>query len=124
MRRSKTKRRGVTADDLIGARIRECRILAGLTQAELAKKLGIRPQHAHNYERSHTRISAGRLYEIAWALNVPIAYLYEGVGLDNPIREAPTGQRLLFDLTRSLAQISDERHLEVIRDIVRTLAGR
>jgi transcriptional regulator with XRE-family HTH domain len=66
-------------DNHIAARIRERRIMLGLTQQQFAEKIGVTYQQAHKYEHGINRISAGRLYEVACALDAPITYFYEGV---------------------------------------------
>ena len=71
-------------DDYVGARIRERRIMLGLTQQQFAEMIGVTYQQAHKYERGINRVSAGRLYEIARVLNAPITYFYEGVGDETP----------------------------------------
>ena len=63
----------------VGNRIRERRILLGFTQQQMANLIGVTYQQAHKYERGINRISAGRLYSIASALNVPINYFFEGL---------------------------------------------
>ena len=79
---AKPKRGRSTAgiDDHVGSRIRERRIMLGLTQQQLAGMIGVTYQQAHKYERGINRVSAGRLFEIARALSAPITYFYEGVG--------------------------------------------
>ena len=52
-------------DDHVGARIRERRIMLGLTQLQLAEVIGVTYQQLHNYERGINRVSAWRLFEIA-----------------------------------------------------------
>ena len=59
-------------DDHVGGRIRERRIMLGLTQQQLAEMIGVTYQQAHKYERGINRVSAGRLFEIARALSAPI----------------------------------------------------
>src|SRR5207253_6079429 len=66
-------------DRHVGARIRERRIMLGLTQQQLADLIGVTYQQAHKYERGINRVSAGRLYEIAQVLSVPIGYFFEGL---------------------------------------------
>jgi transcriptional regulator with XRE-family HTH domain len=51
-------------DDFVGSRIRERRIMLGLTQQQLAEMIGVTYQQAHKYERGINRVSAGRLAEI------------------------------------------------------------
>ena len=43
--------------------------MLGLTQQQLAEMIGVTYQQAHKYERGINRVSAGRLFEIARALN-------------------------------------------------------
>jgi DNA-binding XRE family transcriptional regulator len=59
-------------DRHVGARVRERRIMLGLTQQQLADLIGVTYQQAHKYERGINRVSAGRLYEIAQVLSVPV----------------------------------------------------
>jgi transcriptional regulator with XRE-family HTH domain len=66
-------------DRYVGARIRERRILLGLTQQQLAELIGVTYQQAHKYEKGINRVAAGRLYEVARVLGVDPGYFYEGV---------------------------------------------
>ncbi|HEV8031513.1 MAG TPA: helix-turn-helix transcriptional regulator, partial [Stellaceae bacterium] len=66
-------------DHHVGARVRERRIMLGLTQQQLADLIGVTYQQAHKYERGINRVSAGRLYEIAQVLSVPIGYFFDGL---------------------------------------------
>ena len=79
---AKPKRGPSTAavDNHVGGRIRERRIMLGLTQQQFAEMIGVTYQQAHEYERGINRVSAGRLFEIASALGAPITYFYEGIG--------------------------------------------
>jgi transcriptional regulator with XRE-family HTH domain len=54
-----------TIDGRVGGRIRERRIMLGLTQQQLAEMIGVTYQQAYKYERGINRVSAGRLFEIA-----------------------------------------------------------
>jgi DNA-binding XRE family transcriptional regulator len=65
-------------DNHVGIRIRERRIMLGLTQQQLAKMIGVTYQQTRKYERGINRVSAGTLFEIARSLNAPISYFYEG----------------------------------------------
>jgi transcriptional regulator with XRE-family HTH domain len=46
-------------DNHVGARIRERRIMLGLTQQQLAEKIGVTYQQVHKYEHGINRISGG-----------------------------------------------------------------
>jgi transcriptional regulator with XRE-family HTH domain len=63
-------------DQEVAQRIRERRIGIGMTQQALARLIGVAFQQAHKYERGLDRVTAGRLYSIAKALNAPIAYFF------------------------------------------------
>ena len=53
--------------------------MLGLTQQQLADLIGVTYQQAHKYERGINRVSAGRLFEIARVLSVPVSYFFEGL---------------------------------------------
>jgi len=110
-------------DDFVGRRIRERRVMLGLTQQQLAELIGVTYQQAHKYERGINRVSAGRLYEIARVLNAPITYFYEGIGEKTPHPEAPR-QRMLLDIARNFAEIKNEKHQQAISQLARVLAGQ
>lgn len=62
----------------IGKKIRRRRRLLGLTQVHLAEAVGVRFQQIQKYECGGNKVSAERLWKIAEALEVPVAYFYEG----------------------------------------------
>lgn len=57
---------------VIGNKIRQERILSGITQARMGRLLGISLQQFRNYESGDTKITAGTLYAIARILRVPV----------------------------------------------------
>jgi transcriptional regulator with XRE-family HTH domain len=123
MAKPKRGRSTATIDDHVGARIRERRIMLGLTQQQLAEMIGVTYQQAHKYERGINRVSAGRLFEIARALSAPISYFYEGVGQEGP-RQITPHQRMLLEIARNFAEIRNERHQEAVSQLARALASR
>jgi transcriptional regulator with XRE-family HTH domain len=123
MAKSKRGQSAAAVDNHVGARIRERRIMLGLTQQQLAEMIGVTYQQAHKYERGINRISAGRLYEIARVLNAPISYFYEGLSEASP-RPAAPHQRMLLEIARNFAEIHNERHQEAVSQLARALAGR
>src|SRR5437879_13153001 len=60
MAKPKRGRSTAAIDDHVGARIRERRIMLGLTQQQLAEMIGVTYQQAHKYERGINHVSAGR----------------------------------------------------------------
>ncbi|CAN5222131.1 helix-turn-helix transcriptional regulator [soil metagenome] len=59
-------------DAVVGARIVALRAEAGLSQAQLATRLGISFQQVQKYEVGANRVSASRLHQLATALGAPI----------------------------------------------------
>jgi transcriptional regulator with XRE-family HTH domain len=112
-----------TIDGRVGGRIRERRIMLGLTQQQLAEMIGVTYQQAHKYERGINRVSAGRLFEIARALSAPITYFYEGIGEDGP-PQITLHQRMQLEIARNFAEIRNERHQEAVSQVARALASR
>jgi transcriptional regulator with XRE-family HTH domain len=67
-------------DAHVGKRIRHRRWMVGMTQQQLADKVGIKFQQIQKYETGMNRVSASRLWDIAEALDVTIAFFFEGLG--------------------------------------------
>jgi transcriptional regulator with XRE-family HTH domain len=57
----------------------------------LAAELGVTFQQLQKYERGANRISAGRLYEIAHALGLPITFFFDGIKLPGKLAASVTG---------------------------------
>jgi transcriptional regulator with XRE-family HTH domain len=123
MAKSKRGRSTAAIDDHVGRRIRERRILLGLTQQKLGEMIGVSYQQAHKYEHGINRVSAGRLFEIARVLSAPITYFYEGMGQEGP-RQITPHQRMLLEITRNFAEIRNEKHQEAVSHLARVLSSR
>ncbi len=80
-------------DAHVARRMRLRRVLLGLSQEELAKRLGLTPQQVQKYEAGETRISASRLYAIAGHLAVSLTWFFEELEADGPdgAPETPAG---------------------------------
>jgi transcriptional regulator with XRE-family HTH domain len=61
----------------IGQKIRLLRKSWGLSQIELAEKLGISFQQIQKYEKGNTRISVMRLHQIAEVLGADISHFFD-----------------------------------------------
>lgn len=95
-----------TMDRHVGDRLKRRRIALKISRAALGDLLGISPQQVGKYENAETRISAGRLYQMAQSLKVPVSYFFVNCesdpGEQDPMLVAvagtPEGQRLLSAL--------------------------
>jgi transcriptional regulator with XRE-family HTH domain len=80
IRKARGKGEGTSGvDALVGQRLRELRMLAGLSQTDLAAAIGLTFQQLQKYERGINRISASRLYLLARHLGVPVTALFSDV---------------------------------------------
>ena len=71
-----------TIDDVdlwVGNQIAARRVKLGMTQQQVADLLSVSYQQLHKYAQGINRVSAGRLYEISKALQVPVDFFFEGI---------------------------------------------
>ncbi len=90
----------------VGKRIRHRRWMVGMTQQQLAERVGIKFQQIQKYETGMNRVSASRLWEISAAMNVQPSFFFEGLGSDSAPATHP-------DLPGDL--LSDKEALELVR---------
>ncbi len=111
-------------DRHIGERMRQRRIMLGLTQQQMADLIGVTYQQAHKYEKGINRIASGRLYRIAQALGVEVGYFYEAIA-DVGVTEHKSSpqQRLLLELARNFVVLTNRKHQEAICNLARALAA-
>ncbi len=69
-------KRASGVDTEIARRVYVHRKRLGLSQTELAQKLGITFQQVQKYEKGTNRIVAGRLFQLAVVFNIPIQTLF------------------------------------------------
>ncbi|WP_041794722.1 helix-turn-helix domain-containing protein [Pararhodospirillum photometricum] len=117
----RTVGRASEADRHVGRRIRERRVMLGLSQQQMADMIGVTYQQAHKYERGINRISAGRLYEIAQVLGVPVNFFFDGLDQEE-VGPLATRQRMCLELARNFVMIQNERHREALTQLARALA--
>jgi transcriptional regulator with XRE-family HTH domain len=108
-------------DRHVGNRMRERRIMLGLTQQQMAELIGVTYQQAHKYEKGINRIAAGRLYSVARALGVEVGFFFEGLDDGRDFQPTPQ-QRMLLDLARNFIALPNRRHQEALCMLARALA--
>jgi len=87
----------------VGKRIRHRRWMVGVTQQQLADKVGIKFQQIQKYETGMNRVSASRLWDIADALDVSVSFFFEGLSGEDPTTSAAEGD--LFSDKEALALV-------------------
>jgi transcriptional regulator with XRE-family HTH domain len=71
------KRRPNSTDIQVGEAIRAHRLIAGMSQKDLAERLGVSFQQVQKYEKGTNRVGAGRLPQIAAIFGIPIGALFD-----------------------------------------------
>jgi transcriptional regulator with XRE-family HTH domain len=109
----------------LGRRLRRRRRLLGLTQQQLALKVGIRFQQIQKYECGANRISAARLWELAEALETPVSYFYDGLAEAMERRDAAANgdsfsRKETLDLIQAYYQLG-ERPRRRLLDLAKSL---
>ncbi|HML14308.1 MAG TPA: helix-turn-helix transcriptional regulator [Xanthobacteraceae bacterium] len=79
-------KRPSAVDVAVGRNVRIWRMAKGLSQAQLASRLGITFQQLQKYEVGANRIGTGRLVKIAGFLGIPVAALFDGTEAAEPAR--------------------------------------
>jgi transcriptional regulator with XRE-family HTH domain len=122
----------------VGARVRQRRILLGMTQTALGKAVGLTFQQVQKYENGGNRISSSRLFEFAKILNVPVSYFFDemapglatgrrkgGRQKSNASDEANVKlKRETFELVRAYYKIRNDGVRQTIRVMVQALASK
>ena len=109
-------------------------MLVGMSQERLGDLLGLTFQQVQKYEKGINRIGAGRLFEVAGILGVPISFFYEDVDAGAPAMgfadadEPPPVMEFLssgegLQLSLAFMRIKNAKVRRRILDLVRSLAG-
>ena len=126
--------RGPNPVDLhVGARVRMRRKFLGMSQEGLAETIDLTFQQVQKYERGSNRISASKLFEIARALKVPVAYFFEGYGAGEGMEGFSESESEQFvhgflmttegiELAEAFPRIRNAKHRRRILELVRALA--
>ena len=125
-------KRAEATDKFVGQNIRLFRKAKGLSQTQLGDAIGVTFQQVQKYEKGVNRIGAGRLFEVARILNVPIDFFYEGLGgaagqpgmgdsESAPVMEfVSSGEGLQLSL--AFMKIKDAKVRKRVLDLVKSLA--
>lgn len=94
-------------DGVIGENLRRYRTMRGMTQAELAQKMGITFQQVQKYERGYNRLSASRLFRASQILETDPTCLFEGM--------APGKRKTLIRKTKEQDEPYDKVDLHIVK---------
>ncbi|MCI2398921.1 helix-turn-helix transcriptional regulator [Aliiroseovarius subalbicans] len=110
-------------DAHVGRKIREARLLRGMTQADVAARLGLSFQQLQKYETGHNRVSASKLYEIALLLGVTPQHFFEGLNADEASLADLMDERTAR-AAQALSSITDEKVKARLHSMIHEIAGR
>ncbi len=112
-------------DAHVGKRIRHRRWMIGMTQQQLADKVGIKFQQIQKYETGMNRVSASRLWDIADSMGVTIAFFFEGLADGAAEMAHATGDLMAdkeaLELVRSYYSIPEAQRRRLF-DLARVLS--
>ena len=108
-------------------------MLIGMSQERLGELLGLTFQQVQKYEKGINRIGAGRVFEVAGILGVPVSFFYEDADANGPSsglaegEEPPPVMEFLasgegLQLSLAFMRIKDVKVRRRILDLVRSLA--
>jgi transcriptional regulator with XRE-family HTH domain len=111
-------------DKAVGARVRELRIRAGVSQVELGRALGVSFQQIQKYEKGSNRMGASRLVQVSQTLGVPVEALFDGV---DGVEGVAVPQNAALDkeaskIARDWARIADSGTRDTLRTVLQSLA--
>jgi transcriptional regulator with XRE-family HTH domain len=112
-------------DAHVGKRIRHRRWMVGMTQQQLADRVGIKFQQIQKYETGMNRVSASRLWDVAEALGVAISFFFEGLEGADEAPRAVEGDMMAdkeaLELVRSYYSIPEAQRRRLF-DLARVLS--
>jgi len=116
-------------DAHVGLRLRQRRMAMGMKQADLANAVGLTFQQIQKYESGSNQIVSSRLYELGVALDVPVAFFFEGLTASaktdvNPETRSLMGSTEMQRLILAYWQIDKAPIRKHVRDLIHSLVGR
>jgi transcriptional regulator with XRE-family HTH domain len=118
-------------DKHVGGRVRMRRLICGVTQVQLADKLGVTFQQVQKYEKGSNRIGASRLHQISQALDTPISFFFEGSPGSNgrashvlpgyliELMSTDVGQRLI----QAMSRVTDAKMRNNLLELIESVTG-
>ena len=108
----------------VGKKIRQARLVRGMTQSAVAKELGLSFQQLQKYETGYNRVSASKLFELSQLLDVSPSYFFEGLASgEDPAAAIDLMDDQTAKAVKALASIKDEKVKNHLRSMIHEIAG-
>lgn len=118
-------------DAYVAGRLRTYRRQLGLSQAEIAKQIGVTFQQIQKYEAGLNRIGAGRLFQLAQLYGIPMQDLFpRSAGTSDGVKRAEKLDEVTsfalstegWKLCEGFLRIKDPRQRKLIVNLVQEMA--
>jgi transcriptional regulator with XRE-family HTH domain len=114
-------------DAMVGAKIRILRIDRGLSQSDLAEKIGVTYQQIQKYEKGANRVGASRLSRFAAVLGVAVGDLFKSAKGKPAVSNTPF--QLLSEpgalrVLKAYVRTSDPRVRRAIANLIEGIADK
>lgn len=127
----------------VGQRLRQRRMLVGMSQSRLGTAVGLTFQQVQKYERGTNRMGASRIFRFAQILAVPVSYFYDemaaaivanqpSVGFaeagQSPLDDEEMPQedllqrRETLDLVRAFYKITDPKQRRKVLELIKAMS--
>ncbi len=132
------KGRVTPIDGYVGSRVRQRRMLLGMSQEMLGKAVGVSFQQIQKNERGINRIGASRLFTLSKVLKVPIAFFFEEMPRALAVAGAkargfsdasvtfeadPMASRETAEVIRAYYRIEDPKQRRRVLELLRSMAN-
>lgn len=115
---------GDRIDREIGQRLRGARALRGLSQSEVAGKVGLSFQQIQKYEAGHSRVTAAKLSELARVFRLPVAFFFGECSGEEHGAQPSSGllSQEAWTLAGEFERIGNPKTRQKVLDLVRALS--
>ncbi len=123
----------------VGGRVRQRRLLLGMSQTNLGDALGLTFQQVQKYESGANRVGASRLFHLSQILDVSIEYFFGDMPADvaakspahwrssvkKPVSDEldPMAKRETLELVRAYYRIPDFKVRKRLFELAKAVAG-
>lgn len=127
----------------VGQRLRQRRMLVGMSQERLGDTVDLTFQQIQKYERGSNRMGASRIFRFSQVLAVPVSYFYDEMATSIVANQAHVGfaenkqtaldddempqpdlmqRRETIDLVRAFYKITDPKQRRKVLELIKAMA--
>ena len=109
-------------DVYVGSRLRQRRVSLGMSQTELANRIGLTFQQPQKYETGANRVSASTLWRAADAVEVSVTYFFDGLADGRQIASPEDIDVVVLKITQKVRRIAPAAR-QTLSELVDALGG-